>query len=68
MTGCQFLLILFIRFAYRFVLLERSKRTRELQKCNSLVLLFMDGLREQSLTGKWRKSDFFLSVLAKNAY
>lgn len=28
----QFLLILFIRFAYRFVLLERSKRAKELQK------------------------------------
>ena len=28
----QFLLIISIRFAYRFVLLERSKRTRELQK------------------------------------
>ena len=28
----QFLLVVFIRFAYRFVLLERSKRTKELQK------------------------------------
>lgn len=28
----QFLLILCIRFAYRFVLLERSKRTKQLQK------------------------------------
>lgn len=28
----QFLLIVFIRFAYRFVLLERSKRAKELQK------------------------------------
>lgn len=28
----QFLLVLFIRFAYRFVLLERSKRAKELQR------------------------------------
>jgi len=31
-VAIQFLLILFIRFAYRFVLLERSKRAKELQK------------------------------------
>ena len=31
-AAIQFLLILFIRFAYRFVLLERSRRTKELQK------------------------------------
>ena len=31
-VAIEFLLILFIRFAYRFVLLERSKRAKELQK------------------------------------
>ena len=31
-AAIQFLLILFIRFAYRFILLERSKRTRALEK------------------------------------
>ena len=31
-VAIQFLLILFIRFAYRFVLLERSKRAKEMQK------------------------------------
>ena len=31
-VAIQFLLILFVRFAYRFVLLERSKRTRAMQK------------------------------------
>ena len=31
-VAIQFLLFLFVRFAYRFVLLERSKRSKELQK------------------------------------
>ena len=31
-VAIQFLLILFIRFAYRFILLEQSKRAKELQK------------------------------------
>ena len=40
-AAVQFLLILFVRFAYRFILLERSKRTRALQKtmANRVMLI-----------------------------
>jgi len=46
----QFLLILFVRFAYRFILLERSKRTRMLQKTMaSRVMLIGAGSAGQML-------------------
>jgi len=46
----QFLLVLFIRFAYRFVLLERSKRTRELQNAlASRVMLIGAGSAGQMI-------------------
>ena len=44
----QFLLVLCIRFAYRFVLLERSRRTKELQKAMaSRVMLIGAGAAGQ---------------------
>ena len=46
----QFLLIIAIRFAYRFVLLERSKRTKELQKAMaSRVMLIGAGAAGQMI-------------------
>ena len=49
-VAIQFLLILFIRFAYRFVLLERSKRAKELQKTlASRVLLIGAGSAGQMI-------------------
>lgn len=49
-AGFQFLLILFIRFAYRFVLLERSKRERQMQKAmTSRVMLIGAGAAGQMI-------------------
>jgi FlaA1/EpsC-like NDP-sugar epimerase len=46
----QFLFVIIIRFAYRFVLLERSKRTRELQKAvASRVMLIGAGAAGQMI-------------------
>lgn len=46
----QFLFVIIIRFAYRFVLLERSKRTRELQKAMaSRVMLIGAGSAGQTI-------------------
>lgn len=46
----QFLLVIFVRFAYRFVLLERSKRSKELQKAMaSRVMLIGAGTAGQMI-------------------
>ena len=49
-AAIQFLMIVFVRFAYRFILLERSKRTKALQQATeSRVMLIGAGAAGQIL-------------------